>query len=402
MVEKRFIVVTDNETRFNELSDALKSIGTSVWLHWNTDLLAQLVGSLGTDIVFIDYIGDNAEKAAELTRSLLSVYPRLWVVGFSHRADSPLILEAMRSGARDFIELQSPMDSVRTVKTILEQSPALPAQSAGRMVTVLGARPGIGTTTAAMHLALLLKQEYLADQPVLLLDFGYPSGDAGLYLDTKVAFNFCDAVRSLRRFDQALLNTAFAHHKSGLAIMSLPQNLAELRDITPTDAMTMLSLLKAYFKVVVVDLGGFAGLDLLMYALGISDHVELVCEQSLPSVYSARQLLVNLRERGFDTDRIGLLIGKQDSRIDLGPAQIAQNLQLRLDGNLPQRTDKMIACANIGKPLLEVAPRDPYLDVLRVIAADLCRETGHAAPKGPPQGGSILGRLFKPTTRSGA
>ena len=178
MVEKRFIVVTDNETRFNELSDALKSIGTAVWLHWNTDLLSQLVGSLGTDIVFIDFIGDNAEKAAELTRSLLVVYPRLWVVGFSHRADSALILEAMRSGARDFIELQSPIDSLRTVKGILEQSPALPAQSTGKLVTLLGARPGIGTTTAAMHLSLLLKQEYLPEHPILLLDFGYPSDEA--------------------------------------------------------------------------------------------------------------------------------------------------------------------------------------------------------------------------------
>lgn len=394
MVEKRFIVVTDNETRFNELSEALKSAGTSVWLHWNTDLLAQLVGSLGTDIVFIDFIGDNAERAAELTRSLLVVYPRLWVVGFSHRADSALILEAMRSGARDFIELQSPMDSLRTVKSILEQSPTLPAQPTGRMFTLLGARPGVGTTTAALHLSLLLKQEYLPDQPVLLLDFGYPSGDAALYLDTKVAFNFCDAVRSLRRFDQALLNTAFAHHKSGLAIMSLPQNLAELRDITPTDAMTMLSLLKSYFKVIVVDLGGFAGLDLILYALGISDQVELVCEQSLASVYSSRQLLVNLRERGFDTARLGLLIGKHDSRIDLAPSQIAQNLQIRLDGSLPQRTDKMIACANIGKPLLEVAPKDPYLNVLRDIARNVSSDSKGAVSRGVAQSASVFERFF--------
>ena len=112
---------------------------------------------------------------AALTRSLLVVYPRLWVVGFSHRADSALILEAMRAGARDFIELQSPMDSLRTVKNILEQSPALPAQPSGKMITILGARPGIGTTTAAMHLSLLLKQEYLPDQPVNMSTFAFPT-----------------------------------------------------------------------------------------------------------------------------------------------------------------------------------------------------------------------------------
>lgn len=400
-MEKRFIVVTDNETRFNELSEILRVIGTSVWLHWNTDLLAQLVGSLGTDIVFIDYIGENAEKAAELTRSLLAVYPRLWVVGFSHRTDSQLVLDAMRAGARDFVELHAPAETLGTVRSILERSPSLPAQSSGRMITILGARPGIGTTTAAFHLALLLQQEAAPGESVLLLDFGYPSGDAALYLDTKVSFNFCDAVRSLRRFDQALLNTAFAHHKSGMAIISLPQNLAELHNITPTDAMTLLSLLKSYFKVVVADLGGFAGLDLMMYALGISDHVELVCAQCLPSVYSARQTLVGLRERGFDTERIGLLTGKYDRRIDLAPAQIAQNLQIRHDGDLPQRTEKMIDCANIGKPLLEIAPRDPYLDVLRGIAVKVREDQPHADARGIEQGSTLFGRIFKPILRSG-
>lgn len=372
-MDHRFIVVTETEPNFLALSEALKSLGVSVWLHWNTDVLVQLVGSLGANIVFVDFGGDEGQKAAELTHNLLSVYPSLWVVGFSQRADNALILDAMRSGARDFIELQSsPEDIRKPVKAILEQSPPLPAKSSGNMITLLGARPGVGTTMAAVHLALLLKQEVMPDEPVLLLDFGYPAGDASLHLETKVGFNFCDAVRSLRRFDHALLSTAFSHHKSGLAILSLPQNLADLRDISHVDAMTLLSLFKSYFKVIVVDLGGFAGMDLLMYVLGITDHVLMVSEQTLPSIFSARQLLHNLRERGFDTERIGLVTGKYDSRIDMTPDQIAQNLQIRHVANLPQCTEKMIACANAGKPLLELAPKDPYLEVLRKIAANQC------------------------------
>lgn len=394
-MEHRFIVVTEQETRFAELNEALQNLGVAVWLHWNTDVLAQLVGSLGTNIVFVEFSGDNTQKAGELASNLLSVYPRLWIVGFASRADNGLIIEAMRAGARDFVELQAPREEIRrSVQHVLEQSPSLPAQSSGNMITLLGARPGVGTSTAAVHLALLLKQEVMPDEPVLLLDFGYPAGDAALYLDTKVGFNFCDAVRSLRRFDHALLNTAFAHHKSGLAILSLPHNLADLRDISPVDAMTLLSLFKSYFKVVVVDLGGFAGMDLLMYALGISDRIMLISEQTLPSVFSARQLLQNLRERGFETERIGLLTGKYDARIDMTPQQIAQNLQLHCIDNLPQRTDKMIDCANLGKPLLEVAPKDPYLEVLRGIAGSQGRLAGAGTGDSVPGADSLLRRLF--------
>jgi pilus assembly protein CpaE len=373
-MEQRFIVVTEQEARFSALSEAIKSLGVSVWLHWNSDVLVQLVGSMGANVVFVEFTEERLGQASELATKLLSVYPRLWIVGFAQRADSSLIIESMRAGARDFVELQASSEVIcRSLKQVLEQSPKLPAQSSGRMISLLGARPGVGTSMAAVHLALLLKQEVMPDQPVLLLDFGYPTADAALYLDTKVNFNFCDAVRSLRRFDHALLNTAFAHHKSGLALLSLPQNLAELRDISPVDAMTLLSLLKSYFKVVVVDLGGFAGTDLLLYALGVSDSTLLISEQSIPSVFSARQLLANFRERGVDTERIGLLTGKFDSRIEMSSSQLAQHLQLHWVGDLPQRTERMIACANQGRLLLDVSPGDPYVAVLREMAF---RESG--------------------------
>lgn len=40
-MEHRFIVVTEQETRFAELNEALQNLGVAVWLHWNTDVLAQ-------------------------------------------------------------------------------------------------------------------------------------------------------------------------------------------------------------------------------------------------------------------------------------------------------------------------------------------------------------------------
>ncbi len=384
-MEQRFIVVTEHEAHFNALSEAIQSQGVSVWLHWNSDVLVQLVGSMGTNVVFIEFAESRLAQAADLAGKLLSVYPRLWIIGFAQRADNSLIIEAMRAGARDFVELQSAPEIIcRSLRQVLAQSPQLPAQSSGTMISLLGARPGVGTSTAAVHLALLLKQEVMPGEPVLLLDFGFPAADAALYLDTKVNFNFCDAVRSLRRFDHALLNSAFAHHKSGLSLLSLPQNLAELRDVSPVDAMTLLSLLKSYFKVVVVDLGGFAGTDLLLYALGVSDRTLLISEQSIASVFSARQMLASFRERGVETERIGLLTGKYDTRIEMSSAQLAQHLQLHWVADLPQRNERLIACANQGKLLYEMAPNDPYVNVLRDLAA---RESGGTAAAVPSGGG---------------
>ncbi|MFA7632499.1 MAG: hypothetical protein WCX90_02440 [Thiohalomonadaceae bacterium] len=285
-MEQRFIVVADQEARFKKLSSAIQSLGVSVWLHWNSDVLTQLVGSMGARVVFIEFTDDKPGQAADLAAKLLSAYPRLRIVGFSQQADSALVIEAMRAGACDFVDLQSSPEVIcRALRQVLEQTKNTSIKTSGKMVSLLGARPGLGTSLAAVHLALLMKKEIIPEQHVLLLDFGFPTADTALYLDTKVNFSFVDAVRSLRRFDHALLNSAFAHHKSGLSVLTLPQNLAELRDVSPADAMTLLSLLKSYFKVVIIDLGGFAGTDLLLYALGASDQTLLVSEQSIPSLF---------------------------------------------------------------------------------------------------------------------
>lgn len=166
-MEQRFIVVTGQETHFNALSEAIKSQGVAVWLHWNSDVLVQLVGSMGAGAVFIEFAEDRLEQAAELTAKLLSVYPQLWVIGFAQRADNMLIVEAMRAGARDFVELRSAPEVIcRSLRQMLARSPQMPAQSSGTMISLLGARPGVGTSTAAVHLALLLQQEVL---PAVLL-----------------------------------------------------------------------------------------------------------------------------------------------------------------------------------------------------------------------------------------
>ncbi len=369
-MEQRFIVVADQEARFKKLSSAIQSLGVSVWLHWNSDVLTQLVGSMGARVVFIEFTDDKPGQAADLAAKLLSAYPRLRIVGFSQQADSALVIEAMRAGACDFVDLQSSPEVIcRALRQVLEQTKNTSIKTSGKMVSLLGARPGLGTSLAAVHLALLMKKEIIPEQHVLLLDFGFPTADTALYLDTKVNFSFVDAVRSLRRFDHALLNSAFAHHKSGLSVLTLPQNLAELRDVSPADAMTLLSLLKSYFKVVIIDLGGFAGTDLLLYALGASDQTLLVSEQSIPSLFSARQLLASFRERGVETENIGLLTGKYDARIEMTSAQLAQYLKLQLVAELPQRSERLIECANQGKLLYDLAPNDPYINVLRKLAA---------------------------------
>jgi pilus assembly protein CpaE len=371
-MDNRFVLVTARQEQFNWLSESLTGIGVIIWDKGdNKGSLIELIGSIGVRVVFLDFNPDATVHSAAMAEELLKVFPSLWLVGVGKLDSGDNILTAMRAGAREFIEDSIEAERVRdTVQKLLIKAPPLPASPRGKMLALIGGRPGMGTSMAAVHLALTLKTEFRHDEEVLLLDFGYPQGDASLYLDTKLSYTLSDAIRSVRRLDHALIKAAFIRHKSGLAVLPLPQNMAELQESSAAEVMNLLALLKFFFKYIVVDLGGFMGTDFLLHVLGVADRSLLLCEQTVPACRSAHQLLQRLENKGFDRKRIGLVIAKHDAKIGMSPRQVVKMLELEEKATLPARHYALLECANEGRSLLDNNPKDPYLKHIRQIAQD--------------------------------
>lgn len=373
-MDNRFVLVTARQEQFNWLSEALTGIGVIIWDKGDKDTLIELIGSIGVRVVFLDFNPDATSGSVALAEDLLKVFPGLWLVGVGKLDSGDNILTAMRAGAREFIEDNIEAERVRDiVQKLLVKAPPLPASPRGKMLALIGGRPCMGTSMAAVHLALTLKTEFRHNEEVLLLDFGYPQGDASLYLDTKMSYTLADAIRSVRRLDHALIKAAFIRHKSGLAVLPLPQNMAELQESSPAEVMNLLALLKFFFKYIVVDLGGFMGTDFLLHVLGVADKTLLLCEQTVPSCRSAHQLLQRMESKGFDRKRVGLVIAKHDEKIGMSPRQVVKMLELEEQATLPNRHYALMECANEGRSLLETNPRDPYLQHIRQIAQDFDR-----------------------------
>lgn len=380
-MDNRFVLVTARQEQFNWLSESLSGIGVIIWDKGdNKNSLIELIGSIGVRVVFLDFNPDATPRSAALAEELLKVFPSLWLVGVGKLDSGDNILTAMRAGAREFIEDHIEAERVRdVVQKLLAKAPPLPASPRGKMLALIGGRPSMGTSMAAVHLALTLKTEFRHDEEVLLLDFGYPQGDASLYLDTKLSYTLSDAIRSVRRLDHALIKAAFIRHKSGVAVLPLPQNMAELQQLAPTEVMNLLALLKFFFKYIVVDLGGFMASDFLLNVLGVADKTLLLCEQTVPACRSAHQLLERLENKGFDRKRIGLVIAKYDTKIGMSPRQVAKMLELEEQAMLPNRHYALLECANEGRSLLENNPKDPYLQHIRQIAQDFDRSAERIA-----------------------
>lgn len=238
----------------------------------------------------------------------------------------------------------------------------------------------------ALHLALAVQET----EPTLLLDLGVPHGDAMLYLGLTASYSFIDAVRSLRRIDSTLIQTGFGKHKSGLTVLSMPEEPWTGAQFTSADVYVLLRTLKRHFSHIVVNLGGMARSEFLMLILGNVDQTIILLEQSVPSCRQNMQLIRHLREEKVSLDKAGVVVDRYLPKMPPDAESIAQSFGLPLMGTLASSGMARLATMNSGESMFELSPNDSYTQSVRQLArqiTNLPRKTEHNAP-------SLLRRLI--------
>ncbi|GBG15883.1 pilus assembly protein CpaE [Novimethylophilus kurashikiensis] len=258
--------------------------------------VVQLADAIGAAGIFVQMTLADYRQEAMLIEGLIAAKPMLPVLVVAEAVEQELLLAAMRVGARDFIKIGTrPSEVVATLRRLVPKDAGAlngSTEAGGRMTAIVSARPGADAPTLALHLALALQES----GPTLLLDLGVPHGDTMLYLGLTASYNFIDAVRSLHRIDATLIDTGFGKHKSGLAVLSMPEEPWTGAQFTSADVYILLRKLRQHFAHIVVNLGGVARSEFLTLLVGNADNILMLIEQSVPSCRQNLQLLTFLRE----------------------------------------------------------------------------------------------------------
>lgn len=327
------------------------------------DGIVERIGTANPGIVFLHFSADHAQASTRLGQQLARLFPNLPLVALGEAQEPELMLAALRAGVKDFVDMRSPAaHAIATVQRLLATREVLQPARRGKVLAVLGARPGVGATTLATNLAVAARRRQNGE--VLLLDLGLPARDGALYTNVAPGFHFVEAVRNLRRFDQVFVQTALTRHAGGVAVLPLPQTLAELRDISFSEALALLGTLRSHFDLQVIDLGGFSNLDFMAQLVKVADEVLVVAEQSVAAIVSAAELLEELGRREAGRESMRLVVSRYQARLGLEAEQIAQRLELPLAGTLPDCRETMLAAMNSGAVLADRQPTAPYVRAL--------------------------------------
>ena len=113
------------------------------------------------------------------------------------------------------------------------------------------------------------------------------------------------------------MQTALARHANGVSVLPLPTTLAELRDISYSEALALLERLRGFFDLQVIDLGGFSNADFMAQIVKAADTVMMVTEQSVGAIVSAAELVQELKKRDVEREDIELVVSRFDARLGL-------------------------------------------------------------------------------------
>ncbi len=405
-----FVFASSDGARITWLSHALGGRGAVVAVPLDARVLDERIAMLSPQAVFLDFSPEQAALAGEIHQRLRRDWPALAILGAGSSAAPAAMLAALRAGVDDFVDITAPStDAAATLEALLTRRRSEQTVTRGRTLTLLGARAGLGTTTLAASLSLCLRElqdravpsgsetQASTRRGVALLDLGLPARDGLLYLNTQSTFSFVDGVHGLRRLDQTLVQTALAHHASGVAVLPLPASLAQVREISHAESVALIKRLGDFFDFQVADLGGFSTIDFVAQTAREADKVWLVCDQSIGAIVSTANLLKELASRGLEPQRFALVVNKFDAGVGLDARDIASRLGVTLGHVLPARGTALLAAATRGEMLVRSARHDPYVHAVQGMARGLYQEYLGAAGL-PPASDSRWGALMAQLT----
>src|SRR5438105_12386359 len=316
-------------------------------------------------------------RAAQTMGALADALPDTPVIVYSSMSDAASVRRAMVSGARDYlVKPPRPEELTRAIYSVLEQeerrrtrmSGAAAATAArGTVITVFGAKGGIGKTTISTNLSAALCKA--TNRAVAIVDMDTRFGDVAIMMDVVVEFSIADVGRNIDTVTRENISEYLVRHASGVEILPAPLHPTEWGALSRQHITTVIDLLSQTHDYVIVDTPG-AFNELVATALEAADIILLVTSMDIASIKDTALALEMLRAAAVSEDKVKLIINHSTSANSLRPEDVERVLEYQVYWRIPH--DVAVSNSNqLGQPIVVTKPYARASRAISEIAASL-------------------------------
>ena len=273
-------------------------------------------------------------------------------------------------------------------------SDGLTVSRAQRTVAVHSPRGGVGTTTIATNIAMVMARQ--RPDRVVLVDMHLQFGQVATHLNLEVKQSIADVARDeAATREPELLRTYATRHDSGLHVLAAPIS-PELADLVTAEHVDRIltTLLESYDSVV-IDAGSW--LD--ERTMTVFEHAETVIFAVCPEISALKAmhgLLDYLNEAGSVAAKSTFVLNNQFAREILKLRDVESALGTRVASELPYDPFLYLKAVNEGVPIVLGAPRSIPAEKFEKLAATAFGLDGISVPEAPaPKRTSRFGGLIR-------
>ena len=304
------------------------------------------------DVVILEISGKGGEEFDFARGALISgMVKNIFLT--SPRIDPQIFNEALLLGAKGFfcqpIDKEEVKSALLKISEQRESSGEEKAARKGRIIDVLGAKGGVGTTTVAVNLAGdMLGLDGAAS--VAIIDMNHPFGDVPLFLNMGRAANWAEVSKNIARLDATFLMSMLFKHPSGLCVLPAPETIVEDNRM-PQIMETILGLMRTLFDYVVVD----SGMSLNAASrsiLRIADEVVIVTVLALPSLVNVRRFREIFTRLGYPPEeKVHIVVNRLTKKSDIQLKEAEATLRKKVSWTVPNDYRLTMSAINQGKLL---------------------------------------------------
>jgi pilus assembly protein CpaE len=259
-------------------------------------LAAESVGGLPEVVLVHERIGPV--PALELVREITLRFPAVAVVLITSEPGPGLFSAAMDAGARGLVALPLSYEelaqriqaaaawSVGVRRHLGQGGIELYGGPGGRVVTVSGAKGGVGTTVVAVQLALAA---HASGMGTALTDLDLQAGDVASYLDVQFRRSVADLAAIQDITPRVLQDAVFQLH-TGVGLLLAPLDGERGEEVNDRSVRQIVSALRHRYDVIVLDCGTQMN-SANAAAVEMADTALLLTTPDVVAVRAARRMI---------------------------------------------------------------------------------------------------------------
>ncbi len=310
------------------------------------------------DVIFVA-VEEPAARPLDTADGLANALPNTPIIIYSSLSDAESVRRGMVFGARDYVI--KPVDAARlseAAQVALAQEERRQMRRAGQLadvygrgtvITIAGAKGGIGKSVVSVNLAVALRQE--TRRAVVIIDADTQFGDVATMLDVIPERTVAEMIRDRASLDRTMVRQyVTTHPPTGLDILAATEDEGAWALCSADDIKRIIDLYAQVYDFVIVDTAG--AMDSFVRACVEASTLTLIVSSGdVSSVRDTAAAVRRLDRWGVPSERVRYVLNAGSHDQGISADELAASIGRDVFWVVPHDR-AVIESVQVGQPLV--------------------------------------------------